>query len=155
VLAHWTCCEPGFTAKAPTANLAAPAPNSHAALERIGEPMTIAKLARVAHLSPRQFERRFVAAIGMSPGRWLIQQRIDASLPLLESGGRSIEQVAALVGFSPAGYRRHFRALRGCEPVELPAPVRVCARGRLSSDVPARAAPALPRYRRSATACRR
>jgi AraC family transcriptional regulator, transcriptional activator FtrA len=89
---------------------------THAALERLAEPMTIAELARVAHLSPRQFERRFRAATGMSPGRWLIQQRIEASLPLLESESTSIERVAELVGFSPAGYRRHFQALRGVPP---------------------------------------
>jgi AraC family transcriptional activator FtrA len=89
---------------------------THAALERLAEPLTIAELARVAHLSSRQFERRFRAAIGMSPGRWLIQQRIEASLPLLESEGTSIERVAELVGFSPAGYRRHFQALRGLTP---------------------------------------
>jgi AraC family transcriptional activator FtrA len=89
---------------------------TQAALERLAEPLTIAELAGLAHLSPRQFERRFRAATGMSPGRWLIQQRIEASLPLLESASTSIERVAELVGFTPAGYRRHFQALRGVSP---------------------------------------
>ena len=76
----------------------------------------LAELARSAHLSPRQLERRFRAATGTSPGRWLIAQRVQASLPMLESGAESVEQIAGAVGFTPAGYRRHFRARLGISP---------------------------------------
>ena len=86
------------------------------ALGRLGEPLPVAELARSAHLSPRQLERRFRAATGTSPGRWLIAQRVQASLPMLESGAESVEQVAGAVGFTPAGYRRHFRARLGISP---------------------------------------
>jgi len=86
------------------------------ALARLGEPLSVAELARSAHLSPRQLERRFQAATGTSPGRWLIGQRVQASLPLLESGAQSVEAVAGEVGFTPAGYRRHFRARLGISP---------------------------------------
>ena len=86
------------------------------ALANLGEPLAVADLARSAHLSPRQLERRFRAATGTSPGRWLIGQRVQASLPLLESGGASVEEIAGAVGFTPAGYRRHFRARLGISP---------------------------------------
>ena len=86
------------------------------ALARLGEPLSVADLARSAHLSPRQLERRFRAATGTSPGRWLIGRRVQASLPLLESGAESVEAVAGAVGFTPAGYRRHFRARLGISP---------------------------------------
>ena len=86
------------------------------ALANLGEPLCVADLARSAHLSPRQLERRFRAATGTSPGRWLIGQRVQASLPLLESGGASVEAIADAVGFTPAGYRRHFRARLGISP---------------------------------------
>ena len=86
------------------------------ALARLGEPLAVADLARSAHLSPRQLERRFRAATGTSPGRWLIGQRVQASLPMLESGADSVEAVADAVGFTPAGYRRHFRARLGISP---------------------------------------
>ena len=86
------------------------------ALARLGEPLAVADLARSAHLSPRQLERRFRAATGTSPGRWLIGQRVQASLPLLEAGADSVEGVAGAVGFTPAGYRRHFRARMGISP---------------------------------------
>ena len=86
------------------------------ALAHLGEPLAVADLARRAHLSPRQLERRFRAATGTSPGRWLTGQRVQASLALLEAGRPSVEEVAAAVGFTPAGYRRHFRARLGISP---------------------------------------
>jgi AraC family transcriptional activator FtrA len=86
------------------------------ALGHLAEPLSVAGLARRAHLSPRQLERRFRAATGTTPGRWLIAQRVHASLPLLEADGRSVEEIAAAVGFTPAGYRRHFRARMGISP---------------------------------------
>ena len=85
------------------------------ALAHLGEPLTVGDLARRAHLSPRQLERRFRAATGTSPGRWLISQRVEASLPLLEAGD-GVEDVAGAVGFTPAGYRRHFRSRLGISP---------------------------------------
>ena len=86
------------------------------ALARLAEPLSVADLARSAHLSPRQLERRFRAATGTSPGRWLIGQRVQASLPLLESGAEPVEDVAGAVGFTPAGFRRHFRTRLGISP---------------------------------------
>ena len=85
------------------------------ALAHLGEPLTVADLARRAHLSPRQLERRFRDAVGTSPGRWLIGQRVQASLEMLEAGA-PVEDVAGAVGFTPAGYRRHFRARLGITP---------------------------------------
>ena len=45
------------------------------ALDHLDEPLDVDALARIAHLSPRQFSRRFRATTGSSPGRWLIEQR--------------------------------------------------------------------------------
>ena len=84
------------------------------AVARLDRPLTVPDLAREAFMSPRTFTRRFTDAAGMSPGRWLIEQRVAASLELLERSDHPVEHVGALVGFaSPAGFRRHFaRALR-------------------------------------------
>lgn len=87
------------------------------ALERIGEPLTVDRLARRSHLSPRQFSRRFRAATGTSPGDWLLRQRLQASLALLERSDASVEEVGHLVGLSSAaGFRRHFRNAFGVPP---------------------------------------
>ena len=60
------------------------------ALERLAEPLAVADLARRAHLSAAPARRAASArATGTSPGRWLIEQRVQASLPLLESGATS------------------------------------------------------------------
>jgi AraC family transcriptional activator FtrA len=73
--------------------------------------VTVAALAARAHLSERQFGRRFREATGESPYDWLVGRRITASLALLESGDDPVEQVAAAVGFrTVVAFRHHFRA---------------------------------------------
>lgn len=87
------------------------------ALEHLAESLIVAELARRAHLSSRQFSRRFRAATGTSPGAWLLRQRLQASLPLLEHSEASVEAIGRLVGLpSPAAFRRHFRTAFGVPP---------------------------------------
>ena len=87
------------------------------ALEHLGERIEVADLAREAHLSPRTLTRRFAEATGRSPARWLLEQRIAASVALLESGATPVEEVGALVGIpSPAAFRRHFARVMGVPP---------------------------------------
>ncbi|NDL57797.1 helix-turn-helix domain-containing protein [Phytoactinopolyspora mesophila] len=84
------------------------------AVERLGQRITVETLAKQANVSPRTYLRHFTKATGTSPIRWLITQRLQASLPLLESTDMSVEQIAAKVGFDTAvTYRHHFgRAMR-------------------------------------------
>lgn len=87
------------------------------ALERLGQPLTLAELARHALVSERTLTRHFRAATGTSPGRWLLDQRIAAALPLLEAGELPVEHVGDAVGLpSPAAFRRHFRRAMGVPP---------------------------------------
>ncbi|WP_049562489.1 helix-turn-helix domain-containing protein [Nonomuraea sp. SBT364] len=79
------------------------------ALAHLARPITVADLAGVAHLSQRSFIRHFKRQTGTSPLRWVIAQRIAASLPLLETTGAPVEEVGAAVGFeSPVTFRHHF-----------------------------------------------
>ncbi|MFI7518498.1 transcriptional regulator FtrA [Micromonospora globbae] len=84
------------------------------ALAHLAEPLTVARLARQAHMSTRTYLRHFSRATGTSPIRWLVAQRVRASLALLETTEAPVEEVAAAVGFdSPVTYRHHFgRAMR-------------------------------------------
>ncbi|WP_307849108.1 transcriptional regulator FtrA [Micromonospora sp. U56] len=84
------------------------------ALAHLAEPLTVQQLARQAHMSSRTYLRQFARAAGTSPIRWLIDQRIRASLVLLESTGLPVAEVARWVGFDSAvTYRHHFgRAMR-------------------------------------------
>ncbi|MEV4488512.1 transcriptional regulator FtrA [Micromonospora coxensis] len=84
------------------------------ALAHLAEPLTVQRLARQAHMSPRTYLRQFARATGTSPIRWLIDQRVRASLALLESTALPVAEVARSVGFdSVVTYRHHFtRAMR-------------------------------------------
>ncbi|MFD0256922.1 helix-turn-helix domain-containing protein [Kitasatospora indigofera] len=86
------------------------------ALDNLHRRLTVDELAGVAHLSVRQFERRFVEAAGLPPGRWITQRRVRAGAALLESADLPIETVAARVGLTVAGFRHHFRATTGVSP---------------------------------------
>ncbi len=83
-------------------------------LADLTRPVTVAALARVAGMSERGFIRHFGRRAGTSPLRWVIAQRIAASLPLLETTAAPIEEIAAAVGFeSPVTFRHHFgRSMR-------------------------------------------
>ena len=87
------------------------------ALERLGERIEVGDLAREAHLSTRTLTRRFAEATGTSPARWLLEQRIAASVALLEGTATPVEEVGALVGIpNPAAFRRHFARAMGVAP---------------------------------------
>ena len=67
-------------------------------------------LAARAGMSRRTFLRRFEAATGLTPARWLLAERLGKARELLEATVISIEEVAALSGFGTTGtLRHHFR----------------------------------------------
>lgn len=79
------------------------------AMDHLGAPLSVSLLARAARMSDRSYLRHFTARNGTSPMRWVITQRIAASLPLLEALDGTVEEIAAAVGFeSAATYRHHF-----------------------------------------------
>ncbi|MFF7187200.1 GlxA family transcriptional regulator [Streptomyces sp. NPDC008222] len=87
------------------------------ALEHLDEPLALADLARHAGMSLRTFARRFQEEVGMSPGRWLIQQRVARARHLLESTDLSVDQIAGEVGFATgASLRQHLHAAIGVSP---------------------------------------
>ncbi|RNL62722.1 helix-turn-helix domain-containing protein [Nocardioides marmoriginsengisoli] len=103
------------------------------ALGNIHEPMTLADLAERSHMSLRTFVRRFTEEVGMSPGRWLIQQRIERARHLLETTDLPVEEIAGWVGFSGGtSLREHLRAAIGVSPFAY----RRTFRGTLIPDPP-------------------
>ncbi|WP_399896413.1 GlxA family transcriptional regulator [Streptomyces sp. BBFR51] len=80
------------------------------ALERLGEALTVPRLARHAGMSERTFMRRFVEETGTTPLRWLVGARLGLARELLETTDRSIDVVARDCGLgSAANLRLHFR----------------------------------------------
>jgi AraC family transcriptional activator FtrA len=87
------------------------------AVAHLAEPIRVDDLARRAFMSPRTFTRRFAEATGTSPLRWLTEQRVVASLPLLEASDHPVEHVGALVGFArPAAFRQQFQRVMRTTP---------------------------------------
>lgn len=98
------------------------------ALERLGKPVTLSELAGHAGMSVRTFSRRFRDEVGMTPGQWLVQQRIEHARGLLETTDLPVDRIAeeaglgtaaslrqhlaATIGVSPSAYRRAFRSGR-------------------------------------------
>jgi transcriptional regulator GlxA family with amidase domain len=88
------------------------------ALENLHEPLTLAGLAEHSRMSLRTFARRFNEEVGMSPGRWLIQQRVARALHLLESTDLAVDEIAGHVGFpSATSLREHLHAAIGVSPL--------------------------------------
>ncbi|MFD4510866.1 GlxA family transcriptional regulator [Streptomyces sp. NPDC058464] len=88
------------------------------ALENLHEPMTLTELAEHSHMSLRTFARRFTEEVGMSPGRWLIQQRVDRARQLLETTDLPVDEIAGQVGFAGGtSLREHLHAAIGVSPL--------------------------------------
>ncbi len=75
------------------------------------------QLARLAHMSPRTFARRFREETGTTPHRWLTGQRVLFAQRLLESTGEGVDAIAARCGFGNAAtLRHHFGRRLGTTP---------------------------------------
>jgi len=69
------------------------------AREHLGERLSIARLAEVACISPRQFARLFLAETGETPARAIERLRVEAATPRIQHNSEPIEYIAADVGF--------------------------------------------------------
>jgi transcriptional regulator GlxA family with amidase domain len=94
------------------------APTRAWALERLGEPVSLAELAAHASMSVRTFTRRFRAETGVSPARWLTAQRVELARRLLETTDLPVDRIAADAGFgTTASLRQHLHAAIGVAPL--------------------------------------
>jgi transcriptional regulator GlxA family with amidase domain len=81
------------------------------------ERVEVEAVARRVGLSPRTFARRFRAATGVTPIRYLHQLRMNAARHLLEGRGASLQEVSQEVGYEDVTFfRRLFRRHTGESP---------------------------------------
>jgi transcriptional regulator GlxA family with amidase domain len=81
------------------------------------EPLDIATLARIAHVSPAHFIRTFRATFGETPHRYLQRRRVERAMFLLRATDRSVTEVCFDVGFTSLGtFSRTFRDIVGEPP---------------------------------------
>lgn len=83
----------------------------------IGEDWPLGRMAAEAAMSLRALHRRFQEAVGLSPGAWLLAERLARAQELLETSAMPVERVADAAGFgSAATLRLHFRVRFGVSP---------------------------------------
>ncbi|MCB5164804.1 helix-turn-helix domain-containing protein [Streptomyces bambusae] len=86
-------------------------------LDRLHEPVRLSELAREEAMSVRTFTRRFREEAGVSPGQWLVRQRVERARVLLETTSLGVEAVAREAGFGTAqSLRKHFHSALGVTP---------------------------------------
>jgi AraC-like DNA-binding protein len=81
------------------------------------QPLDVAALARVAHVSEAHFIRTFRATFGETPHRYLQRRRVERSMFLLRETGRSVTEICLDVGFTSLGtFSRTFHEIVGEPP---------------------------------------
>ncbi|MGY4534934.1 transcriptional regulator GlxA family with amidase domain [Pseudomonas sp. TE3786] len=85
--------------------------------QHYAEALDLQRLAQQANCSPRTLLRRFRAGTGITPNEYLQRLRISAAQAALRQPSRSLEQVAAQVGFADrAAFAKLFKQLCGETP---------------------------------------
>ncbi len=84
------------------------------------EHISIPELARMAHLSERQLNRRFREVFGMSPQAFLLRTRVQAASDELVATNKSLVDIAQCHGFChQAAFSRQFKAHTGETPLRF------------------------------------
>ena len=87
--------------------------------ENFGTPVCIPDVARMAGISPRQLERSFRAATGLSPGEYYRRQRLEAARQMVLYSWEPVSGIAHAVGYaSSSTLTLHYRKFYGVTPVQ-------------------------------------
>lgn len=90
------------------------------ARERLGENLSVERLAAQATMSSRHFARAFVREIGVTPAKAIERLRLEAARTRIETSREPVEQVAEATGFGdPERMRRAFLRVFGQPPQAL------------------------------------
>lgn len=80
-------------------------------------PLSVASMAKWVHVSPRTLQRRFLAATGEPPIRYLQKLRLGKAQERLENSQQPIEDIVVEVGYQDmSSFRRLFREQYGISP---------------------------------------
>ncbi|MBC8992409.1 MULTISPECIES: helix-turn-helix domain-containing protein [Micromonospora] len=81
------------------------------------QPLDIAALARIAHVSEAHFIRTFRATFGETPHRYLQRRRVERAMALLLETDRDVTDICLAVGFNSLGtFSRTFHGIVGASP---------------------------------------
>lgn len=77
----------------------------------------LSQLAGIAHISERQFDRKFKEIYKMPPSQYLLQLKLGRAQALLEESHLSISSIAMECGFSDINYfSKYFRSVNHISP---------------------------------------
>lgn len=83
-------------------------------------PPSLPELARLLHMTPPAFSRRFAALFGLPPIRYQLARRIATARQMLRASDVKIEEVARCLGFSDAfHFSKTFKHLTGISPQQF------------------------------------
>jgi AraC-like DNA-binding protein len=81
------------------------------------QPLDVAALARVAHLSPAHFSREFRRTFGETPHQYLLTRRLERAAALLRNTDHSVADICFEVGLASVGsFTTSFRRVYGVTP---------------------------------------
>ncbi|MGL4291818.1 MAG: helix-turn-helix domain-containing protein [Phreatobacter sp.] len=85
-----------------------------------GRAITLAEMAKVAGMSPSSFIRTFKRSTGLTPHRFVVEQRVQAARDLITGSDMPIAEIALAVGFSSQSHLGvAFRAALGVSPARF------------------------------------
>ena len=85
-------------------------------LDHLDRSVTLDELARLVDLSGAHFCTAFRLAVGLTPGEWAIQKRIERARELLADSTLSITEIALTLGYTPSSFGAIFRQRVGVTP---------------------------------------
>jgi transcriptional regulator GlxA family with amidase domain len=89
----------------------------HKLESHFAEPLSLAAMAAWVHVSPRTLQRRFRAATGEAPLRYLQKLRLGKAQERLENTRLSLDEIVSGVGYGDlASFRKLFRRQYGLSP---------------------------------------
>jgi AraC-like DNA-binding protein len=89
---------------------------------RYAEPVTVADMARAAHLSSAHFSRAFRRTFGESPHQYLLTRRLERAAALLRTTDWTVARICTAVGVqSQPTFTTSFRTHFGQTPTEYRA----------------------------------
>jgi AraC family transcriptional regulator len=84
--------------------------------------ISVTELAGLVQMSPSHFSRVFKASFGVTPYRFVMQERVEGAKVMLASTGLSASQVAIAFGFaSQSHFVKVFRQFTGVTPKQYKA----------------------------------
>ncbi|MGZ2259430.1 AraC family transcriptional regulator [Roseobacter sp. A03A-229] len=88
----------------------------HGALDR---PLCVEALAAEVNMSRSAFVNRFTEIMGMGPRRYILMQRMQQALLLLQDQQMTIAEIATRVGYdAPEAFSRAFKRVHGLAPAQ-------------------------------------